>query len=460
DSDIIFDFFHNYKNIKFIETKIKKYDNSLFDAEMQINKLDLKRRQFIQLIIRDITEKNAAQSELEKHRFNLEKLVAQRTIDLEKAKLKAEESDKLKTTFLANMSHEIRTPMNVIIGFADMLLDSDYSHEKQKEYLTLINNSGSALLKLINDIIDLSKIEANQLIIEKKQFNVIELLKEIERNFCETRNQQKKEDILIQMICKNKDISVFTDIFRLKQILTNLLNNALKFTKKGKIVFGCKKTGKFVQFFVNDTGIGIPDSMKEVVFEQFRQIDESTTKEYEGTGLGLTISKNLVLLLGGEIWVESELNVGSSFKFTIPVSDEILDIPETSLKSNVINYQNWLGKNLLVVEDENMNYKFIYEILYPTGIKIIRASDSVQAMEKLRTEKKINIILMDIQLPGQNGYETTKQIKALYPDIKVIAQTAFAMAGEREKCIAAGCNDYIAKPIRKKNLLNIIDKYL
>lgn len=446
-------------NLSF-EAVLQRSDKDVFEADIQINNINFNNRKITQFVIRDITEKNTIRRELEKYRINLEKLVNRRTSELEKAKQRAEESDRLKTTFLANMSHEIRTPMNVIIGFADMLLDSDFSAEKQKEYLRIINKSGNSLLMLINDIIDLAKIEANQLIIDKSDFNVYDLLKELETEFFEFRKQYNKEHIEIELHMEKEELVLFSDPFRIKQIFTNLLNNAFKFTNAGKIKFGCEAHEKQLRFFVEDSGIGIKESDKDIIFEQFRQIDESTTKEYEGTGLGLAITKNLVNILGGEISVSSEPDKGSLFYFYLPLivqkapaETKCPDVKEKTLK-------NWSGKKVLVVEDEDMNYKYIYEILKPTGVNIIRASNGNEAIDLVTEYKHFDLILMDIQLPGLSGFEITKRIKYFYPDIPVIAQTAFAMAGEKEKCIAAGCNDYIAKPIRKKNLLNTIDKYL
>jgi len=416
-----------------------------FNAEVSLSKVVLKENTFFQAIVRDITERKKSETELKK------------------AKEKAEESDRLKTAFLASMSHEIRTPMNHILGGLDLLLDPEITKEEKEEFQTIIKNSSNQLLKLIDDIIDVSQLDSGQLEIKKDTFPLQSFLNEI-REETENLKLNNKVDFQINTSAHQKEFdSIHTDKVRLKQVLISLLSNAFKFTKEGTVELGySKKSDGMLQFYVSDTGIGIPEESKNVIFEQFRQVDYEHTREYEGAGLGLTIAKGLVLLLGGNIWVESEEEKGSTFYFTIKTSQpkQKQKVREGKpAKEDTPKSYNWEGKNILIVEDEEMNYQYLKTVLKKTKANVLWAEDGVQGVEKAK-ENDVHVILMDIQLPEMNGYEATRQILKSKPDVPVIAQTAHALKEEKSKCFESGAVDYMAKPLNRKKLLEMIDNHI
>jgi PAS domain S-box-containing protein len=377
--------------------------------------------------------------------------------ELTQAKEKAEESDKLKTAFLASMSHEIRTPMNHIIGFLELLKDTELNQIEREEFLHIIRASGNNLLRIIDDIIDIAKIETQQLEIDNEEVTLNKFLEDLLYTYQDLISVDDKPDLRIQLKIPEKEIisEIITDSERLQQILNNLLANAIKFTSKGKIVFGYNLTpNSRIQFFVSDTGIGIPKEKHELIFQRFRQLDYGYTRAYGGTGLGLAISKGLIEMLGGEIWVESEVDKGSTFFFTIPYKPVKVDIPEiiTPISTSAID---WSNKNILIVEDDEMNTKFLRIILTKTGAKLSYSDNGLDAVE-LAKKTIFDLILMDIQIPILNGYEATRLIKSANPSTIIIAQTAHAMLDERSHCNEAGCDDYLAKPINRKELLNKI----
>jgi signal transduction histidine kinase/CheY-like chemotaxis protein len=383
--------------------------------------------------------------------------------NLQMAKEKAEESDKLKSSFLANMSHEIRTPMNAIIGFSELITRKTVSQDKKDIYAQYITNSGKTLLNLIDDIIDIAKIEAGQLKINKSTTYVNVMFNEIFDYINNEKKRNKKDHILFT---KNEAINDFNfcflcDPLRLKQILTNLLNNALKFTFEGIIEFGyLLPNNATILFYVSDTGIGLSDEKIPLVFERFRQADDTTTRQFGGTGLGLAISKKLVEMMGGRIWAESEKSKGSTFLFTLPliIPDQSTNIIVKNLESNTID--NFKGKTILIAEDEDNNFIFLQEVLSPTKVTILRAKTGLQAVNMMKNQPEIALILMDIKMPEMNGYQATSIIKEMNPSIPIIAQTAYAMSEDIIKGKNAGCDDYLAKPIKPDLLISTLKHFL
>ncbi len=384
-------------------------------------------------------------------------------LELLKAKDKAEESDRLKTAFLANMSHEIRTPLNAIIGFSD-ILRSDVLDKKQKEeYFTIINFSSKTLLNLIDDIIDVAKIEAGHTRIVPHNFNLTEIMDELSVSFKREIELNGYPVQLLLSVPLHDKFNIVADATRVKQVLSNLLGNAVKFTKKGTIGFGYSFTEeKMLEFFVKDTGIGIPEDQQKVIFKRFRQVDDTSTRKFGGTGLGLWISKNLVELMGGRIWVFSEPGRGADFRFTFPLTKEIV-IPEEAIRQpaeNTITPKDWKKKKILVAEDNDSNFEYIRAVLSVKKVSIIHAKDGREVLDVLNNRRDIDLVLMDIQMPGLNGYETTRMIKKMYPGLPVIAQTAYAMSEDRQKVMEAGCDEYIAKPIQPRKLIGLLEKFL
>lgn len=376
-------------------------------------------------------------------------------------KNKAQESDRLKSTFLANMSHEIRTPMNSIIGFSAMLLRGGLDQEKQDQYLKIIISRGKHLMQILDDIIDITKIEEDQILLNIKSFNLHDLFAELKTYVESELVQQKKEYLQVNVShgLKRGEASISADYLRLQQVLANLLNNAVKFTNTGFIEFGYfKGDADQMVFFVKDTGIGIQPSMHQLIFERFRQVDESFSRSYGGTGLGLAICKGLLQLMGGKIWVESDGLQGSTFYFSLP--ENSCEVHDSVYKPSASDVSfNWKGRTIMIVEDDPSSYDFLYEVLSEYSCEIYHVSNGKDALLAF-SQNPSDLILLDIQLPEVDGYEIARQIRQLNPTIPIIAQTAHAMSDDRQKCLDSGCNEYVTKPIQVDALLQTIDYYL
>ncbi|HON51642.1 MAG TPA: PAS domain S-box protein, partial [Bacteroidales bacterium] len=368
--------------------------------------------------------------------------------ELRSAKEKAEESDRLKSAFLANMSHEIRTPLNAIVGFSRLLARKNYDQEKRKIFIDDIQSNSNQLLTIINDILDISKIESGQFILNPTQVCINKLLQEV----YDTMQLQIKDKDLV-LFCEkplpDSDVTITIDEVRLKQILTNLLNNAIKFTEQGYIHFGYKaQKSKQLLFFVRDTGIGIAPEKHAIIFEHFRQEDDTTTRKYGGTGLGLSISKKLIELMGGTIWVESEKNKGAQFFVTVPlIQSQTLDHVTNVTHIETVAHASFNGETILVVDDHTSSYIFISEMFENQNVRVIQATSGEQAIELCKQFPTIQLVLMDIQMSGVSGVDAMKQIKQLFPAIPIVAQTAFAQKGDRERFMQQGFDDYITKPL-------------
>lgn len=416
----------------------------VFSSEVILNKVEIEDNIYIQSIVRNISERKANEKEL---------LVA---------KQKAEESDKLKTAFLAHMSHEIRTPLNHILGSIDLITDDDMPSDTKDEFKQIVKNSSDDLLRLINNIIDLAMIESDQMEVNKVDTLISDLITTTQKHFNKCIQKQQKEYLnfktSIPSHLTNSKINVDPD--RFDQIIHSLVDNAVKFTNKGFVELGCDLKNDFFTFFIKDTGIGIEKDKFSVIFDRFRQVDYTHTREFGGTGLGLAISKEIIEHMGGTIWVDSELKMGSTFYFTIPSSGktEILESSSQDTVSTTLAY-NWNGKTILIIEDEEVNIQYLKTVLDRTNVTILVAQDGQTGLELIKTQE-INLVLMDIQLPIMDGYEATKLIKAHNQNIKVIAQTAHALKEDKEKCLAAGCDDYMSKPLKRTLLLEMIDKLI
>jgi PAS domain S-box-containing protein len=378
-------------------------------------------------------------------------------IKLKEAKEKAEESDRLKTAFLHNISHEIRTPMNAIIGFSSILDENEATSDTQKSFINSIQEGSNQLLSIINDIVDISSIEANVLKKSISSVDINETLESLKSQFQLKALENDNSIIVSSGLSKEKSI-LDTDKTKLIQILSNLISNALKFTKNGKIIFGYKLKENLIEFFVSDTGIGIATDQHLRVFDNFYQVENDLSRQYGGTGLGLAISKAYVELIGGKIWLESELGKGTTFYFNLPYNKSQSTIIEEKVIIGSEDLKFKYPVKLLVAEDDDQNFMLIMHLFADTNVKTVRATNGKEAIDLCKSKNDFDLILMDIKMPVIDGYMATELIKKNYPNLPVIAQTAFVT--EREKAMACGCDDFISKPFKKEELLSIIRKHL
>lgn len=370
---------------------------------------------------------------------------------------RAEDADRLKTAFLANMSHEIRTPLNGIIGFAKYLKDFPPSEEEHNHFLDIIYSSADHLLNIINDIIDISKLEVGQVKINPVPCNLNKTLDGIYSFFYTSNLELQKKDINLRLSTSlpEQDSNILIDDVRLKQVLNNLIGNAIKFTPKGYVEFGYTLVDhkKNLRFFVRDTGIGISPDKYTVIFERFRQADNMTTRNYGGTGLGLAISKSLIELMGGKIWVESKPNEGSVFYFTIPYQSIAKNQKCAESDQPIETYKKlFTGRVILVVEDDPNSIIYLNTMLENVGFKVINATSGRQSIEIVTRNSNIDLILMDLRLPEMSGFDAVREIRKINPTIPIIAETAHAFTEEKEMCARVGCNDFITKPIDVNHL--------
>lgn len=379
--------------------------------------------------------------------------------DLIKAKEKAEETDQLKTAFLNNISHEIRTPFNGMLGFLQMLEHEDLTSSERIDYINIFNSNAHRFMNTINNIVEISQIQAGQIGFTTTETNIRQQSLELFNHF----NIVAEQKGLAFTVNDNLDLQteyILTDGSKLKTILSILLDNAFKFTRTGSITFSINKNDKSIKYIIRDTGIGIPEDKMPTIFEQFSQVDLSNTRHFEGLGLGLSIAKAYAEMMGGSIWAESEEGKGTTFHFTIPCKN----IPPNPIHPQFeTSNDNSLAKgkpiNILIAEDEEELAKLLTLILGKIANHIVVVGTGLEAVEVCRTNPDINIVLMDIKMPEMDGLEATRQIRQFNKELIIIAQTAYAMTGDHEKALAAGCNDYIAKPIRHETLKHMLQKY-
>jgi PAS domain S-box-containing protein len=437
--------------IENLETVFRSKNGTLLTTLVSACAINIGNKPHILSITRDITERKQIEN------------------DLIKAKENAEESDRLKSAFLANMSHEIRTPMNIILGFLPHLDEDNLPSAERKELISIITHKGKDLITIINDIIDISMIDSHQLTISKTTVNLNALLDAMLLSFENEKVIVEKTNIKISIekALNNDNSNILTDEVRLSQIFNNLIGNALKFTAEGYIKFGYRVEKENLLFFVEDSGKGIAKEKHGIIWERFRQEEESNSRTFGGVGLGLSISRELVEMLGGKLWFTSheksqtdDASGGSTFYFTL--LDSVLitkPIPVTIPVVSNLTY-DFTNKTILVAEDVADNYDVLQFTLVKYNPTLIHAVNGLKAIELCKTNQDIDLILMDIQMPVMDGLTATVEIKKIRPDLPVIALTAHAFMADKARSMAAGCNNFITKPIDYQKLLKMIDHYL
>ncbi len=386
----------------------------------------------------------------------------QRKKELEEALRRAEESDRLKTAFLTNVSHEIRTPLNAIVGFSRLLADPRVPEKNKKEFIRYIEQSSESLLRLINDILDISKIESGQIVINREKFSLKDFFRELEAVAREEQVRYEKIHLKLyfrQENCKD-DPWMEGDPHRLKQVLSNLIGNALKFTEKGCVEVRCFLSGDKVRFVVEDSGPGIPEEEQETIFERFRQVDNSFTRKYGGAGLGLAITRSLVEHMGGDLILESRPGKGA--RFTVSFSGVFWKEKISqgrNKQEGALHRPDWHGRTILVAEDEPSNFDLLKALLEPTGVVLLHAWNGREALP-LASSRHPDLLLMDLRMPEMDGITALREIRKTLPTVPAIALTAFAMADERKRCLAAGFDDYLAKPVNVSLLFEKVGQLL
>jgi PAS domain S-box-containing protein len=428
------------KQIHF-EFRHKLADGSTRDVEVFSSKITIQEKDYLHSIIHDITEKKKIFEELSA------------------AKEKAEEADRLKTAFLHNISHEIRTPLNAIVGFSSILGNPELTADKRKDFLDIINTSNDQLLSIISGIIALATLEAGQEQIAEKETDINLVLLNVYEQFL-VSHIPADVTFSYHPALPDELALVYIDPVKLMQILVNLVGNALKFTHKGKVRFGYTLIGSKLRFFIEDTGIGIPEEMHELIFERFRQVDNTATRKYGGTGLGLALSKGYVELLGGSIALTSEPGKGSFFSFTLPYKPVIKTSTTVNGDSIVSKIMLPSEKTILVAEDEHNNFLLINELLTSLQLKVIHVENGLEAVNICAGGNLPDLVLMDIKMPVMDGIKATKKIKKLNPGLPVVALTAYALEVEKKRIFESGCDDYLEKPIQHQALVETLLKYL
>lgn len=421
----------------------KKKNGEVFPAEILLTAItNDDENVIVHAVCRDITERK------------------QNQLDLIDAKEQAEESDRLKSAFLANMSHEIRTPMNGILGFASLLKLPNLNREQLQKYVTIIEKSGIRMLSIINDLMDISKIEAGQMEVHLDTVNIND---QIEYLYAFFLPEAEKEELKLIQNCSlpNEDAFLKTDNEKLYAILVNLLKNSIKYSDSGSISFGYEDRDKELLFYVKDTGMGIPENRHDAIFDRFVQADIEDSKAMEGAGLGLAISKAYVEMLNGRIWLESKVGRGTTFYFTIPkVFDEpIINKPDQGNNEMVESVNANKKINVLIVDDETFARTFLKIVITDISNEIFTASNGIEAVDTCKANPQIDLILMDIKMPKMDGYTAIREIRKFNTDVTIIAQTAYALPGDYKKSLEAGSNGYISKPIDKEELLEKIKNY-
>ncbi len=423
------------------EIKNKTRDGRIIDIEASNNPILDEKGAIVGFlsINRDITERKKALAELIL------------------AKEKAEESDRLKSAFLNNISHEIRTPLNAITGFSALLTMDENDSLTQSKYIESILKSSDHLLSILSDIIDISSIQAKATNIKISKVNLNSRINSLFNQYL-PQASEKNLSLFNFTDLPAERADIMTDPSKFVRVFSNLISNAIKFTLKGQVTFGYKVKNSFVEFFVTDTGIGIPVELHSKIFENFYQAEKSLNRQFEGTGLGLPICKTFTEYLGGKIWLQSEQGKGSTFFFTLPFVQPVPDTESKTVVAESGKLSSLSQKTILVAEDDENNFFLIKTFLSALDINVIHAVNGIKAVEICRSQKNIDLIIMDINMPEMDGYAAARQIREFLPDIKIIAQTAFT--DDKIAALKSGCTDFISKPFTRVQFISKVNENL
>jgi PAS domain S-box-containing protein len=436
-------------------------ETGLYENELRLKHAD---GHFINISTRSIIVKNDSGE-------NIGSLTISRDItrlkqvheELVKANFEAEASNRLKSSFLANISHEIRTPLNSVVGFSNLLLANDISNEVKAEYIENINHNSEKLLQIIGDIIDLSRLESSQIEITYEEASLSTIINEIIEEARQGIKRNEKSIILnFKNNFENNGDLIFTDRIWLKRVLSHLMDNAVKFTLDGTVEFSYSRENENIIFQIRDTGIGINKENLGRIFEEFRQEIDGHHRPFEGLGIGLTLAKEVIERMGGKIFVKSEKGVGSEFSFSIPFRPAGSSRAKINALTNdqIDTATNWSSKKCLLVDDNKDVLIYLNRILLDTGVNIITARSGIEAIELIKTNTDIDVVLLDMQMPEMNGIEATAEIKRIRPELPIIAQTAFIFEDDKDIILEAGCDACLIKPIRKEHLLTVMSSFL
>ncbi len=439
--DIMRDKLQNGLNAVYFDKRIVSKNGRIFWFSEYIRTFEHSKKKYQIIALRDISSEKEIETELDR------------------AKHLVEDAERLKSAFLDNLPHEIRTPLHAITGFTSLLIDPDLSNEERVEYVKFIQDSSNDILNLMDNIIEIAKLETNQIKPKREKCYINSIIDKSYNDIISKQEIMEKPQLTIDVKKDNNDplFTVVSDPERIHQIMSHLLNNALKFTETGSIEFGYRlKEKNRIEFYVSDTGIGIAPEEHEIIFKKFGKSGNINTNKNRGSGLGLTLSKKLVELLNGNISFESTVGEGSTFKFVIPVEKEQ---KITITRPSVNGETNWSSKTILVAEDTDSNYFFIEAFLERTHANLIWAQDGNEAVQLFK-ENNIDLVLMDIMMPEKDGYDATREIREINTSVPVIAQTALALPDDEEKCYNAGCNYVLVKPINSEDLIATIKRFI
>ena len=373
------------------------------------------------------------------------------------AKEKAEAADRLKSAFINNISHEVRTPLNGILGFTEMLVNPEYSNENKAAFMDIIKKSSARLLNTITGYMDISMLVSGNVEVHNSRFLINTMLEELKDEF-QDACAEKNLELHIQKPLSAKDFELNVDKELLRKIWVQLLGNAVKYTPSGSISFGYRREKEGIAFFISDTGIGMAQEETRYVFDYFRQGDDSQTRAFDGSGLGLSIARELVKLLKGTLTVESEKNVGSTFTFTLPVDESEAEIQKPEIR---IGQPGWKSKPvILVAEDDDFNFKYLDIILKKAGYYVLRAENGLEAVDICHSNEEINLVLMDMKMPVMGGLEATSRIKGFLPGMPIVAVTAYVSSNDENEAYLAGCCHFLSKPVNKTKLIDLIESIL